>query len=112
VHPYDPNRQPYSHQIPAMRPSQDPVSSRSATPIYDALCSEYRRSFRTLPGDRSNEENNGFKAFGPGIHGNGHHGTGTYSNSHRPPENIGFWQRQPTGNHVPPALPPGPRRGT
>ncbi|WP_328539558.1 hypothetical protein [Streptomyces sp. NBC_00344] len=104
-----------------MRLSQDPTSSRSATPIYDALCSEYRRSFRTLPGDRSNEENNGFTPFGIGPHGSGLHGTGPqsgqhgsgqHSSGHRPPENLGFWQRQPTGNHVPAALPPGPRRGT
>ncbi|MBB0231493.1 hypothetical protein [Streptomyces calidiresistens] len=34
----------------------------SATPIYDALCAEYRRLFRTLPGDRSGEEES-FDAF-------------------------------------------------
>lgn len=95
-----------------MRPSQDLSSSRSGTPIYDALCSEYRRSFRTLPGDRSNEENNGFKAFGTGTHGAGPHSTGPHGSGHRPSENSGFWQRQPTGTHVPAALPPGPRRGT
>jgi hypothetical protein len=44
----------------------------SATPIYDALCSEYRRLFRTLPGDRSGEESmqfNGFETpYRPGRH--------------------------------------------
>ena len=54
----------------------------------------------------------GFKAFGPGIHGTGLTGPVRTATVSRPPENIGFWQRQPTGNHVPPALPPGPRRGT
>ncbi|MEV6795848.1 hypothetical protein AB0M87_28520 [Streptomyces sp. NPDC051320] len=110
-----------------MRPSQDMSSSRSATPIYDALCSEYRRAFRTLPGDRSNEENTGFTAFGTGQHGSGLHGTGLHgtgphsaglhtggphSSGHRPAENAGFWQRQSAGTHVPAALPPGPRRAT
>ncbi|MFI8964152.1 hypothetical protein ACIGO8_18785 [Streptomyces sp. NPDC053493] len=61
-----------------MRPAQDvsaafparstgPAGSAavvSATPIYDALYSEFRRSFRTLPGDRSGEEELGFRAFG------------------------------------------------
>ncbi|MFJ6612949.1 hypothetical protein ACIQPT_22035 [Streptomyces sp. NPDC091289] len=50
-----------------MRPSQDPSGGVSPTPIYDALYSEYRRSFRALPGDRSGEENLGFPAFGAGL---------------------------------------------
>ncbi|MER7553730.1 hypothetical protein ABTX86_27560, partial [Streptomyces anulatus] len=50
-----------------MRPSQDPSGGVSPTPIYDALYSEYRRSFRALPGDRSGEENLGFSAFGAGL---------------------------------------------
>ncbi|MFJ3712090.1 MULTISPECIES: hypothetical protein [unclassified Streptomyces] len=87
-----------------MRPSQEPSRNRSATPIYDALYAEYRRSFRTLPGDRNNEENTGFTAFGTGLHSNGR-------GAHRPQESNGFWQRQPTGGHLPAALPPGPRRG-
>ncbi|MGX2998044.1 hypothetical protein JNUCC64_27900 [Streptomyces sp. JNUCC 64] len=41
----------------------------SATPIYDALCAEYRRLFRALPGDRSGEEGTRFTAFGAGPHG-------------------------------------------
>ncbi|MFB6816913.1 hypothetical protein ACFCV8_20445 [Streptomyces sp. NPDC056347] len=52
-----------------MRPSQDPSGGPSQTPIYDALYSEYRRSFRALPGDRSGEENLGFMAFGLGLFG-------------------------------------------
>jgi hypothetical protein len=122
VHPYEPSRQPYQTPIPAMRPSQDPAGNRSATPIYDALYSEYRRSFRTLPGDRTNEENTGFTAFGTGMHGTGLHGTGMHSTGmhgggmhsgggQRPPENPGSWQRQHNGGHARPALPPGPRRG-
>ncbi|WP_049574447.1 hypothetical protein [Streptomyces sp. SBT349] len=35
----------------------------SATPIYDSLCAEYRRLFRTLPGDRSGEEDLRFVGF-------------------------------------------------
>jgi hypothetical protein len=62
-----------------MRPGQDTVGSPSATPIYDALCAEYRRSFRTLPGDRSGEEEFGFTAFGTGPHGTSAHGTGLHS---------------------------------
>ncbi|MFC4036028.1 hypothetical protein ACFO3J_31895 [Streptomyces polygonati] len=38
-----------------MRTAQDSAGG-SGTPIYDALYSEYRRLFRTLPGDRSGEE--------------------------------------------------------
>ena len=36
----------------------------SATPIYDALYSEFRRLFRALPGDRSGEEDLRFTGFG------------------------------------------------
>jgi hypothetical protein len=49
------------------------------TPIYDALYSEYRRLFRTLPGDRSGEESlrfSGFNAFGtedPAAYRTGRH---------------------------------------
>ncbi|MFJ3698405.1 hypothetical protein ACIPW9_30560 [Streptomyces sp. NPDC090052] len=92
-----------------MRPSQDPAGNRSATPIYDALYSEYRRSFRTLPGDRNNEEHTGFTAFGTGMHGGGMHTGG--GSAQRPPENPGSWQRQYNSGQARPALPPGPRRG-
>ncbi|WP_408022570.1 hypothetical protein [Streptacidiphilus albus] len=36
----------------------------SATPIFDALYSEFRRLFRALPGDRSDEEDLTFTGFG------------------------------------------------
>ncbi|MFV0130614.1 hypothetical protein ACLGI4_23390 [Streptomyces sp. HMX112] len=110
MHSYEPSRQPYQ-QIPAMRPAYDGPSGPSATPIYDALYSEYRRSFRTLPGDRSGEEDLGFKAFGAGPHQLGH-GLGHQQHSGGYPN---VWQpagvRQHAGHHVPAALPPGPRRG-
>ncbi|MER7913616.1 hypothetical protein, partial [Streptomyces sp. NPDC096068] len=64
MHPYDPFLQPHPSQIPSMRPASDVAAGPSPTPIYDALYSEYRRSFRTLPGDRSGEEGLAFRAFG------------------------------------------------
>ncbi|GAA2455566.1 hypothetical protein GCM10010273_43120 [Streptomyces lavendulocolor] len=113
VHAYEPSRQPYQ-QIPAMRSTQDGLSAPSATPIYDALYSEYLRSFRTLPGDRSGEEDLEFRAFGTfGSFGSG--GTGTYQAQPGGYPGAG-WQpvgvRRHTGqHHVPAALPPAPRRG-
>ncbi|WP_255952955.1 hypothetical protein [Streptomyces odontomachi] len=56
-------RSPYQSAIPAMRHAPERTGSPSPTPIYDALYAEYRRTFRTLPGDRSGEEEFGFKAF-------------------------------------------------
>lgn len=56
-------RSPYQRSIPAMRTAQDAVGGGSGTPIYDALYSEYRRLFRTLPGDRSGEEQLQFRGF-------------------------------------------------
>ncbi|WNI25595.1 hypothetical protein [Streptomyces sp. ITFR-16] len=113
-----------------MRPAQDPSGGPSHTPIYDALYSEYRRSFRALPGDRSGEESLGLQAFGTGLFGSraplsGHSGhgaavtTGTTSSasghgsgssgSHG--TGLGAWQR--VGRHAgrvqPAALPPGSR---
>ncbi|MEU2157966.1 MULTISPECIES: hypothetical protein [unclassified Streptomyces] len=94
---YDPAREPY--------PSQSP----EGTPIYDALYSEYRRSFRALPGDRSGEEDFGFKAFGTGQ-SSGHTGFGSGFSG-----DLSVWQagvRRRTGQHrAPAALPPAPRRG-
>ncbi|GGV81656.1 hypothetical protein GCM10015535_21710 [Streptomyces gelaticus] len=118
-----------------MRPSQDPSGGPSQTPIYDALYSEYRRSFRALPGDRSGEENLGFVAFGTGLSGSrlplsGHSGhsagfstglavtggsarhsgsTGSGSGSHT--SSLGSWQRvgRHSGRTQPAALPPGSR---
>lgn len=111
-----------------MRPSQDPSGGVSPTPIYDALYSEYRRSFRALPGDRSGEENLGFPAFGAGLfasraplsghsassghsgHG-GHNGQGGSSGQSQHTGGLGSWQR--VGRHAgrprPAALPPGSR---
>ncbi|MGW3335779.1 hypothetical protein ACWDF9_35180 [Streptomyces rubiginosohelvolus] len=107
-----------------MRPSQDPSGGLSPTPIYDALYSEYRRSFRALPGDRSGEENLSFSAFGAGLfasraplsghsgsHG-GHHGhSGNGGQSQHTTGSLGSWQR--VGRHAgrprPAALPPGSR---
>ncbi|MEU2631471.1 hypothetical protein [Kitasatospora sp. NPDC007106] len=47
-----------------MRPSYDADLPVSPTPIYDALYSEYRRLFRALPGDRTDEEQLRFTGFG------------------------------------------------
>lgn len=106
-----------------MRPSQDPSAGTSATPIYDALYSEYRRSFRALPGDRSGEENLRFPAFSAGLFASRtplgghaspagqsrHTGAGSVQNQH--PGTLGSWQR--VGRHAgrprPAALPPGSR---
>ncbi|MEE1840533.1 hypothetical protein ABZ776_37705 [Streptomyces sp. NPDC007076] len=112
-----------------MRPSRDPSGGQSQTPIYDALYSEYRRSFRALPGDRSGEENHGFMAFGTGLFGSrlplsGHSGpsagfstglavtgggTGHGSGNHT--GGLGSWQRvgRHSGRTLPAALPPGSR---
>ncbi len=73
-----------------------PRYPRSATPIYDALCAEYQRLFRALPGDRSGEEELRFERFDTvrGI------GTGAWGD---PP------LRRPRA--LPAALPPAPRDG-
>ncbi|MEU1469646.1 hypothetical protein ABZ434_15635 [Streptomyces sp. NPDC005761] len=110
-----------------MRPAQDPSGGPSHTPIYDALYSEYRRSFRALPGDRSGEESLGLPAFGAGLFGSraplsvhsAHSGSGGAGStaagtggqgapsSHT--GSLGSWQR--VGRHAgrgrPAALPPG-----
>lgn len=114
-----------------MRPSQDPSGGPSQTPIYDALYSEYRRSFRALPGDRTGEESLGLQAFGTGLFGSraplrGHSGhsapggavtagTGSAVGDHggggTRAGSLGSWQR--VGRHAgrgrPAALPPGSR---
>ncbi|MCX4980001.1 hypothetical protein [Streptomyces sp. NBC_00572] len=109
MHAYDPFLQPYPSQIPSMRPAQDVSAGASPTPIYDALYSEYRRSFRTLPGDRSGEEELTFRAFGTAVstgvygHGQGHrYGTSSYPTA---------WSAQYPSTPTQVALPPGPRRG-
>lgn len=65
MHTFDASsRSPYQRYIPSMRSAQE-FAGGSGTPIYDALYSEYRRLFRTLPGDRSGEEGMQFKGFTP-----------------------------------------------
>ncbi|WP_405579847.1 hypothetical protein [Streptomyces sp. NBC_01190] len=84
MHTFDASaRAPYQRYIPSMRTAQDSAGG-SGTPIYDALCSEYRRLFRTLPGDRTGEEQvelGGFSAwhteyrgFAPGGRHRGNNG--------------------------------------
>ncbi|MFF2329270.1 MULTISPECIES: hypothetical protein [unclassified Streptomyces] len=108
-----------------MRPSQDPSDGQSPTPIYDALYSEYRRSFRALPGDRSGEEDLGFVAFSTSFFGSrlpfsGRSGLSTGLSAHSGPTGhgsgpsthtgtLGNWQRvgRHSGRAQPAALPPG-----
>ncbi|MGV9255425.1 hypothetical protein [Streptomyces sp. NPDC003697] len=139
MHAYDvPRRQSYppipapnsrlgpAGQVPASRTGQDPRGGPSATPIYDALYAEYVKSYRTLPGDRSGEEDLHFVGFGNLPRGTGSYGSGTYSTystgaystRHGTGQQQTQWQRvgtigrQDTGaHHVPAALPPAPRRG-
>ncbi|MFJ8693454.1 hypothetical protein [Streptomyces roseolilacinus] len=122
-HSYEPSRQSYQY-IPAMRPAEDGLSY-SATPIYDALYSEYRRSFRALPGDRSGEEDLRFRAFGalpPAHHADGgqgavghttSHTTGThgYGQGWQAQQYGGYAAARPHGGPAQVALPPAPRRG-
>ncbi|WP_319020188.1 hypothetical protein [Streptomyces peucetius] len=116
-----------------MRPSRDGSPGHSATPIYDALYSEYLRAFRTLPGDRSGEEDLDFRGFGTGMHsgrgglfGYGSH-TGQTGQTSDHPGHTGHsagqlnssgqqrgWHPHQTGRHAahqPAALPPAPRKG-
>lgn len=107
-----------------MRPAQDPSGGPSHTPIYDALYSEYRRSFRALPGDRTGEESLGLQAlglFGSRAPLRGHSGhsspggtgsaAGDRSGAGTRSGGLGGWQR--VGRHAgrtrPAALPPGSR---
>ncbi|EFE70385.1 hypothetical protein ABT269_26730 [Streptomyces viridosporus] len=136
MHAYDvPRRQPLASVPAPGRPAQGSRSGLSATPIYDALYTEYVKSFRALPGDRSGEEDLGFTAFGniprgagpygghgPGSSG-GSLGSGAYG-AHGPGstrqvtgqqpqwQRVGTVSRHATGmQHVPAGLPPAPRRG-
>ncbi|MEU6574520.1 hypothetical protein [Streptomyces sp. NPDC046805] len=135
MHAYDvpPRRLPFS-AVPSARTAQDSRNTPSATPIYDMLKAEWVKAFRTLPGDRSGEEELEFTAFGYAPHSTGTHagsygaglygsnsysaysagansaryGTGQLPQWHR----VGTLGRQDTGmHHVLPALPPAPRRG-
>ncbi|WP_165989447.1 hypothetical protein [Streptomyces sp. YIM 98790] len=49
--------------LPAMRAAYEEPGERSATPIYDSLCAEYRRLFRAVPGERQGEEALRFRGF-------------------------------------------------
>ncbi|MFG2653023.1 hypothetical protein [Streptomyces sp. NPDC048436] len=97
-----------------MRSPQDTGGDHSATPIYDALYSEYRRSFKALPGDRTGEEDLGFRSFGASAYSS-RRGV----DRHDPRYNTfgqlhvtRYGQEQYGTGHqqVPAALPPGPRR--
>lgn len=116
VHAYDVSRRHSFPSIPSSRSTQEPFCGPSVTPIYDALYAEYVKSFRSLPGDRSGEDELGFTAFG-----NIPHGSGSFTNSYSAYSAGAYnarqqsqWQRvgqMQQMHHVPAALPPGPRRG-
>jgi len=89
-----------------MRPAHEGSAGFSATPIYDALYSEYRRSFRTLPGDRSGEEELTFRGFGTVTTGTGLGMTTAVAAGHR--RHTG-WSSAATSSAY--ALPPGSRSG-
>lgn len=95
VQPYEPSRTHNAHlnrgQIPGMRSPHEPMTSHSATPIYDSLYAEYRRLFRALPGDRTGEEELRFTGFGTG--------TAHWDGGRR------------AGGLLPAVLPPAPRDG-
>ncbi|MEU3827315.1 hypothetical protein GT045_07705 [Streptomyces sp. SID486] len=131
MHAYDtsPRRSSFS-SVPSARTAQEPSGGPSATPIYDTLYAEWVKTFRTLPGDRSGEEELRFSAFGEfpdGSGGYGGHRAGSFSSSYSAYSAGAYsarqqsqWQRvgtlgrpQETGmGYVPAAaLPPGPRRG-
>ncbi|MEV0742336.1 hypothetical protein AB0I51_41880 [Streptomyces sp. NPDC050549] len=130
MHAYDvPRSRPYQ-PIPSSRSDRDSPGGPSATPIYDRLYSEWVKTFRSLPGDRSGEEDLGFTAFGHSPHSTGSFGGGSFGGSSYSAYSAGAysarqqsqWQRVGqlghvgqqhghTGMHHIPALPPGPRRG-
>ncbi|MDQ0602961.1 hypothetical protein QF037_007306 [Streptomyces canus] len=128
VHTYDvPRRQSYQ-SIPSSRPTPDPLCGPSVTPIYDALYAEYVKSFRSLPGDRSGEEELGFTAFGnlsqdtyggdrPGSFSSSYSAYSAGAQSARVGQQQSQLQRVgQIGQHGTmvqhvPALPPGQRRG-
>ncbi|MER6026637.1 hypothetical protein [Streptomyces sp. NPDC001851] len=131
MHAYDtpPRRSSFS-TIPSARTGQEGAGGASATPIYDSLYAEWVKSFRTLPGDRSGEEGLRFSPFGQlpdRTGGYGGHRAGSFSSSYSAYSAGAYsarqqsqWQRigtlgrqqHDTGmQHVPAALPPGPRRG-
>ncbi|KMO95169.1 hypothetical protein ACS04_25020 [Streptomyces roseus] len=102
MHSYDPSRAPaHASTVSPMRPAV------SHTPIYDALYSEYLRAFRTLPGDRTGEEDLGFTAFSYGSSHTGAvapYGGGSYGSGW----NGSAWQTDPWPAAYAPA-PPAPQ---
>ncbi|MEV6296459.1 hypothetical protein ACWET9_18805 [Streptomyces sp. NPDC004059] len=132
MHAYDapPPRRSAFVSVPSARLAQDGGGGVSATPIYDSLYAEWVKTFRTLPGDRSGEEELTFSPFGQLADRSvsyGGHRAGSFSSSYSAYSAGAYsarqqsqWQRvgtlgrhqQDTGmQHVPAALPPGPRRG-
>ncbi|MFD9334909.1 hypothetical protein ACFWBF_10950 [Streptomyces sp. NPDC060028] len=131
MHSYDVSRAPSSPStVPPMRHARDRDSAPAAshTPIYDALYSEYLRSFRALPGDRTGEEDLGFTTFSYGGQAGGSYGGGSGWNGSawQQPDPwqpaytpqpaysyayAGGRQHQTGMQHIPAALPPAPRRG-
>ncbi|MGQ4434116.1 hypothetical protein [Streptomyces sp. SAS_260] len=133
MHAYDVPRSRNYQPIPSSRTDRDSPGGSSATPIYDRLYSEWVKTFRSLPGDRSGEEELGFTAFGHSPHSTGTFGGGSlgggsysaYSAGAYSARQQSQWQRVGqlgqvaqqhqhghTGmHHIPAALPPGPRRG-
>ncbi|MFF9089351.1 hypothetical protein ACF1BE_23600 [Streptomyces sp. NPDC014991] len=129
MHAYDTPLRRSLSSVPSARTAHEPSGGPSATPIYDALYAEWVRTFRTLPGDRSGEEELRFSAFGEfpdGTGGYGGHRAGSFSSSYSAYSAGAYsarqqsqWQRvgtlgrqQDTGTQYgPAALPPGPRRG-
>ncbi|MEU6668963.1 hypothetical protein [Streptomyces sp. NPDC046727] len=130
MHAYDtsPRRSSFS-SVPSARSPHDPSGGPSPTPIYDMLYAEWVKTFRTLPGDRTGEEELRFCAFGDfpdGLGTYGGHRAGSFSSSYSAYSAGAYsarqqsqWQRvgtlgrqQDTGmQYVPAALPPAPRRG-
>ncbi|WP_328722504.1 hypothetical protein OHT52_25400 [Streptomyces sp. NBC_00247] len=105
-----------------MRPSRDLPGGSSPTPIYDALYSEYLRSFRALPGDRSGEESLSFLNFTSpgrlvGRPGSLGHAAAAAQQGRTAAQSgggmgaAGAWQRvgRHAGRPQPAALPPGSR---
>ncbi|MEU6244415.1 hypothetical protein [Streptomyces sp. NPDC047024] len=135
MHAYDtpPRRSTALTPVPLARPGQDGTGTPSATPIYDTLYAEWVKTFRTLPGDRSGEEDLEFTAFGslPQSTGSyGGHRPGSFSSSYSAysagaysarQQSQSQWQRVGTiGRPQEPeaprqeraALPPAPRQGS
>ncbi|MDT3399511.1 hypothetical protein RKE29_23165 [Streptomyces sp. B1866] len=121
VHAYDaPSPPPYPSRVPAMRPSREAAHRRrSATPIYDALCVEFKKAFRTLPGDRTGEADLAFTGFGdlgaePGRHRGlaapGGYGEAGSSTGRHAGDRPGNWEPAERTRRAspPPALPPAP----